>query len=82
MSFFLSAQEVLDELEYIKMRYRSPARSSFRNETRINAGYNSLTLPAVTTDDSDDSLNGFDSAASGRRIIKKSHNMPPPHTVV
>ena len=38
-SGFLSAQPVHDELEYIKMRYKSPARSSFRD----NKTYETLT---------------------------------------
>ena len=41
----VSAQPVHDELEYIKMRYRSPARSSFRDQK----AYETLTTQLGST---------------------------------
>ena len=41
LALCVTAQPVHGELEYIKMRYRSPARSSFRDVTRGGVGSNS-----------------------------------------
>ena len=52
----LTAQPVHDELEYIKMRYKSPARSSFRD----NKTYETLTTRSTysTVDRGVDGPNG------------------------
>lgn len=55
-----------DELEYIKMRYRSPARSSFRDQkayetltTQLGSTYSSADRGLETTNYSDDSADRF-----------------------
>lgn len=67
---FSAAQPVHDELEYIKMRYKSPARSSFRDTTKLYAtlttqstAYSTMSRGGGTPNYSDDSAERLGSGA-------------------